>query len=744
MNGRQRNRTFIVLALLLPCAGAWAQDARPAFAAAAGATNPEAMPRPVGHATPTTEKITLDGLLDEAIWSTADSLDGFIQSQPDAGRAATERTVVRIVYDDRFLYVGARLYDSDPEGMVISTLEKDFPGESTRDYDIFSFTLDTFHDRKNSFIYLVNPMGAVRDGQTYDDSRETNFFWDGVYEARTRIEDWGWSLEMAIPWTSLRFDPTKLDQTWGLNVLRRVRRKNEDSYWAPLDRRDPVHRMSKAGTLEGVRGAQASRNLMITPYAAASNASGALAAPADRGGQMDAGFDLKYGFTPKLTLDLTYRTDFSQVEVDEEQVNLTRFSLFFPEKRDFFVENSGVFTFGDVTEREHRMGASLSDFTLFHSRRIGLDDGRPVPIVGGGRMTGRVGGFEVGLLDMQTASTADANGENFAVARARREILGVDVGGIVVNRQGTGGDGAYNRSWGVDATARVLGSLILNSYVAGSDEPGDRPGAETASRLTAAWRDRLWDVSAMYKQVGESFDPGVGYVRRTGMRQSYATVGAHPRPAIPLVQTVNPYVEFDYITDPASNLETRTGTAGLGVTFDDGSTLASELVDRYERLDEPFAVSGGASVASGSYAFREGRISYGSSLGRALAAKVSLSGGGFFDGDRRSVGVGATWRASYRMTLELRADHNDIRLPAGDFTAALYGARIRYSHSTRLFGSAFVQYNEALDQMVTNLRANLIHAPLSDLFLVYTERRDLGGEVQERLLAVKLTKMVAF
>lgn len=744
MNGRPRRGTFIVLALLLPCASAPAQDARPPVAVIAPAANPEAMARPVARATPTTEKITLDGLLDEAIWSTADSLDGFIQSQPDAGRAATERTVVRIVYDDRFLYVGARLHDSDPGGMVISTLEKDFPGESTRDYDIFSFTLDTFHDRKNSFIYLVNPMGAVRDGQTYDDSRDTNFSWDGVYEARTRIEDWGWSLEMAIPWTSLRFDPTISDQVWGLNILRRVRRKNEDSYWAPLDRRDPVHRMSKAGTLEGVRGVPASRNLMVTPYAAASTSSGALAAPGDRGAEMDAGFDLKYGFTPKLTLDLTYRTDFSQVEVDQEQVNLTRFSLFFPEKRDFFVENSGVFTFGDVTEREHRMGASLSDFTLFHSRRIGLEGGRPVPIVGGGRMTGRVGGFEVGLLNMQTASAGTDPGENFAVARVRREVLGVDIGGLVVNRQAAGGDGGYNRSWGFDATARVLGNLIVNSYVAGTDEPGDRPGGETASRLTAAWRDRLWDVSAMYKQVGEGFDPGVGYVRRTGMKQSYATIGAHPRPDIPLVQTINPYVEFDYVTDPASILETRTGTAGLGVVFDDGSTLASELLDRFERLDEPFAVSGGASVPSGSYAFREGRISYGSSQGRALAANVSLSGGGFFDGDRRSVGVGAIWRASYRTTLELRADHNDIRLPAGDFTAALYGARLRYSHSTRLFGSAFVQYNQALDQMVTNLRANLIHAPLSDLFLVYTERRDLGGEVQERLLAVKVTKMVAF
>lgn len=742
MSNHVRGVLLIVLACVWPCAAASGQNSiEPAQAVA---VNPETMTRPSARATRTTVKIDLDGRLDEAVWATADSLDGFIQSQPNAGRPATERSVVRIIYDDRYLYVGAWLYESEPGSMIISTLEKDFPGESTRDYDIFGITFDTFLDRKNSFIYLVNPMGAVRDGQTYDDSRESNFSWDGVYEVKTQIEDWGWTVEMAIPWNSLRFDPSKLDQVWGLNVLRRVRRKNEDSYWAPLDRRDPVHRMSKAGTLEGLTGMRSSRNLMITPYASATSASGTLTAPGDRGGAVDAGFDLKYGVTPQLTLDLTYRTDFSQVEVDEEQVNLTQYSLFFPEKREFFVENSGVFTFGDVAERGYRMGASLRDFTLFHSRRIGLHEGRPVPIIGGGRATGRIGGFEVGVLDMQTGRDETSSGENFAVARVRRDIRGVDVGGIVINRQSTDGSGSFNRSWGVDASTRVLGDLILSSYVAGTDQTDDTPGGQLAGRLSAAWRDQFWDISAMYKQVGEGFDPGVGYVRRTGIRQSYGTIGAHPRPAIPHVQTVNPYVEFDYITSPSGLLETRTGTAGLGIEFNDGSTLNSQVLDRFERLDSPFRVSGGASVPEGSYGFREGKVSYSSSQGRALSGKVTLSGGDFFDGDRRSVGVGASWRASYRLAFDLRADHNDIRLPGGNFTADLFGAKVRYSHSTKLFGSAFVQYNQALDQMVTNLRLNLIHAPLSDLYLVYTERRDIGGDVQERQLAMKVTRMIAF
>lgn len=710
-----------------------------------GAVDVDAVPRPVARAHRTSGPIRVDGVLDEAAWLDADSIGGFVQSQPHAGRPATEATLVHFLYDDRALYIGAVLFDSDPGEMVVSTLERDFPGESTRDYDIFGIALDAFHDRKDSFLFLINPRGALRDGQTFDDSRAANFAWDGISQVETRIHERGWTLEMAIPWTSLRFDQAREEQVFGLNLLRRVRRKNEDSYWAPLDRRDPVHRMSRAGTLVGVRALPRTRNLALTPYVVAGSALGRGPAgehPARP--SLDAGMDLKYGVTPKLTLDLTYRTDFSQVEVDEEQVNLTRFSLFFPEKRDFFVENSGVFTFGDVSEREYRMGASLRDFTLFHSRRIGLREGRPVPIVGGGRLTGRAGGFELGLLDMQTEASADGPGENFAVARLRRGFGPVQIGGIAINRQSTDGSAIHSRSWGVDAHGRLLGNLILNSYVAGTHPSGSAPGL--AGRVAAGWRDRLWNVSAMHKRVDADFDPGVGFIRRRGMAHTYATVGLHPRPDIPLVQEVNPYVEGDYITNPRDRLDTRTGTAGLAVTFLDGGRLDLDVTDRFERLDEPFPV-GPAVVPPASYHYREGSLRYQSSAGRPLAARLSISGGEFFGGDRRSLGVGAAWRASYRLSLELSADRNDVRLPGHSFAADLYGARVRYSHSRSLSGSAYVQYNDALDQVVSNLRLNMIHAPLSDLFLVYTDRRSVGGAEQgaaERFLTMKVTRMVAF
>jgi len=352
----------------------------------------------------------------------------------------------------------------------------------------------------------------------------------------------------------------------------------------------------------------------------------------------------------------------------------------------------------------------------------------------------------VGVLDMQTESVTGTPAENFAVARVRRTVLGgIDLGGIVVNREATDGSDTYNRSWGVDASTRVFDNLILSSYLAGTGASDGPSEGNTAWRVNAGWRDPLWDVSVMHKRVGESFAPGVGYVRRRAMQHSYATVGAHPRPALPFVQQVNPYAEVEYITDPSGVLETRTGTLGFGINFLDGGQLTSTVRDQFERLHESFAISGGGRVPAGDHAFREGMVRYQSSQSRALSGNVSYTGGGYFNGERGSLGGGAAWRPSYRLLFELRADHNQIRLPDGEYTADVFGGRLRYAYSTRLFGSAFVQYNQALEQVVTNLRLNLIHAPLSDFFLVFTERRPLHGPgVAERLLSAKITRMVSF
>ena len=705
--------------------------------------DPEVIPRPTAQAGRAVGPVTVDGILDEAAWASAEVITDFIQSMPDAGYPASEETLVRVLYDDRFLYVGALLLDSHPGEITAQFLNQDF---ETHDDDVFGVTLDTFLDRRNSFMFLVNPRGAVKDGQTFDNSRTTNLAWEGVIQVETAIHDQGWTVELAIPFTTLRFDPAQGEHSWGINFLRRLRRRNEDSYWAPLDRRSRVHTMALAGTLTGLSNLPHPRNLTVKPFVLTDRASGDLIPVDESDLGFDGGLDLKYGVTPLLTLDLTYRTDFSQVEVDEERVNLTRFSLFFPEKRDFFMENSGIFAFGDQLERNIRMGASPRDFTLFHSRRIGLDQGRPVPIVAGGRLTGRVGSFDVGVLNMATESADALPRESFSVARVRTTITGgLQIGALIASRDDMGRDvGGYNRSYGVDANLTLREKLFLHSYLAASDYP-DRTGNNRAGRISVAFRDRLWDVSALYREIGDGFNPGMGFVARKGIRHSYGTVGLHPRPPLPWVSEMNPYLEVHYITNLLGALETRTGTLGLGVSFLDGGSLTLSAADKLEVIDEAFPVAGKGEIPVGRYGFHEGSVTYMSNAGRPLAGSVTFSGGGFYQGTRRSVGINGSWRPGPHFGATLGVERNGIDLPGNSFTADVFGAKVDFAGSTRTFLSAFFQYNSASEDRVMNLRFNFIHSPLSDLFLVYSERRNSGSNLLlERNLTLKVTKLLSF
>lgn len=704
--------------------------------------NPEAAPRPVAHAVRTADHIVVDGVPDEPAWRLAQPLGDFVQQVPRTGFPASQRTVVRVLYDSYTVYISAICYQNMRE-VITAGLEHDFESGSS---DVFGVTLDTYLDRRNSFLFLVNPGGAVRDEQTFNDSRNVIAAWDGVVHVRTAITDSAWTVEMAIPLTTLRFDPTRVGGGWGVNFLRRIRRLNESSYWAPLDRRDVIHRMSKAGTLMGLDGLEQGRNLTLKPYVRGGNSRGLQVPASSVGDRYNAGGDLKYGVTPGVTLDLTYRTDFSQVEVDQEQVNLTRFSLFLPERREFFIENSGSFSFGDVSERNYRMGASLSDFTLFHSRRVGLTpDGRPIPIVGGGRVTGRVGRFDVGLLSMQTEETPDSPAENFGGVRLKRNVFGnSDVGMIFLNRQRTGGGNAYNRSYGADANIRLLGNMIINTYVAGSEAPGSRSDG-SASRLSVAWRDRLWNTSAFAKRVTDDFDPGIGFIRRRAMQQYFGTLGVHARPSASRIQEVNPYVDVNYITSPESALETRELTGGLRTTFPDGGALDLEYRDQLERLVTAFRVSPGVVIPAGRYPFHTLSVGYQLGGNRPFSGGVRASGGTFYAGDRKSLRLNASWRARPELYMELTAERNDVALPFGSFVADVAGARVRYAFSTRFFGSAFVQYNTESSQLVSNVRLDFRHAPLSDVFVVFTERRDTrASTLAERSVALKVTRLFAF
>jgi hypothetical protein len=712
----------------------------------------EALPRPHLVIQPATGPITIDGRMDEAAWQDVEVITDFVQAEPRVGEPPSERTEVRITYDAQYLYIGARMWESDIGGIVPGGMERNVPGTLMEEMDSFGVTLDTFLDRRNSFIFFVNPVGGLKDGQGSDDGRARDYGWNGVVEARTTIDDEGWTVEMAIPWRTLRYDPSDPEPTWGLNLSRRIRRHNEVSYWAPLDRRNRIFLMSRAGTLSGMQDLPAARNLSVKPFAVASRADG-TALPGELGGNdLDGGIDLKYGITPSLTLDLTWRTDFSQVEVDQQQVNLTRFPVFFPELREFFLENSGTFAFGDQSGGPGgpRLGTSLRDFTLFHSRRIGLRSGVPVPLLGGGRITGRTAGMEVGLLNVQSEAFDGRLAENFSVVRLRRDLApNSDIGFMFTNRESTGNPERAevappppNRAFGVDSNLRFFGNLWVNSYLAFTDVEDTR---DRAGRISVGWRDTFWNTSVSYRSLGEDFDPGVGFVRRQGIRQGYATVGVHHRPALTWLQEVNPYVEGTRITDLDGRLESSSVSGSLGFTFPDRSSVNLSVDRRFERLVSPFQVRPGTLIPEGDYPFTELSARYSSSQGRALSGNVQLSGGGFYDGSLFSVGGGLRWQPDYRLILEFGATHNTLDVQDTRFTADLYSARAQYAVSTVLNFTGFVQYNADMDEIITNLRGNFVHAPLSDLFLLYTERRPTGGGAAlERVVTVKFTRLLVF
>lgn len=712
-----------------------------------GPTPPESLERPRLRAFQAREPITLDGLLDEPSWSLADSTDGtFWMTQPEAGYPAPDRTVIRMIYDDEALYMGAVLYDPEPHRLVSAGLEPDFSPQAS---DMFGVSIDASRDKQSAYVFGTNPAGATWDAQSFNDGAAINSAWEGIYEVQTSTFDAGWIIEMKIPLTTLRFPAGEGEQMWGLNFSRQVRRRNEYATWAAIPRQFRVFRMSEAGTLEGLPAFQPGRNLQIKPFFSGANRDGELQSDGPVR-DFDAGLDAKWAVTPRLVLDLTALTDFSQVEVDEEQINLTRFSLFFPEKRDFFLENDGIFTFADDASRAFRSGAGPQNFKLFHSRRIGLSDDRePLPIGGGARLSGRIGRYEVGLMEMQTLRDGDDAAENFAVARVRRSLLTrSDVGFIFVNRQATGAaaDERYSRAGGIDANLR-FDRLQVNAYAALTDDP-DPDGDRSIGSVQIGWRDPVFDFSVLGKHVGDAFRPGVGFVTRSAANQWFTSGGVHLQRPVSWLTEVNPYVDVTEYYSTGGAFESREIKPGLIVIANDGGRFSIDYSRRDERLSEASTILG-VPLAAGDYQFDLMSVSYNANGGRVLSGNVSYSTGQFFDGDRSSISGTVSIRPNEHLLVEGSAQRNRIELAGAPIDADLFRGRVQFGYDTRTFLSAFVQYNRVASELLTNVRFNLIHAPLSDIFLVFSERRRTAptpdqASVIDRGLTLKVTRLVQF
>jgi len=735
---------FALIPVCLACSGgtALAQDLQ-------GASSDERTAVASRAASP----IVLDGRLDEAAWQAAPVAREFIQNEPREGEPATFDTEVRVVYDDEAIYFGVVAADPEPSRIIVADLKKDYAVDGS---DAFVILLDTFHDGRNGYQFATNPAGAKWDAQLANEGRDFNVNWDGIWAVEARIDEAGWVAEIVIPFRALKFadrDP----QTWGINFRRKVRRLNEDSYWSPLPRIYGLERVSMAGTLNGLSGVRAGRNLRIKPYISTSgNTVGQL--PTE--GDFDGGVDVKYGVTTGLVWDFTVNTDFSQVEADEQQVNLTRFSLFFPEKRDFFLENAGMFDFGSTggffgnNTGAIFYGSRLSrvpQMRLFFSRRIGLsEDGQVLPIVAGTRLSGRAGAYSVGALNIQQGDAGGIPDANITAIRLRRDILAnSDVGAVLLNKDDAGP--GYNRMAGVDANFR-FGYLTLNGVVGKSmsDEPRVAgAGNEFTARGFAEYRDRTWRFRWGLDAIGGQFENDLGFTPLRGVNVQTSNVSRAFRPSwFPAwARESGPHWEFELYTGQDDGaLDQRFSGYHLPLELSSGGFVEVGVNTFAEVIDVPFALNGPrqAVVSTGRHEFTEYFALFNGDPAAPITPSVRYSFGTFYDGYKRSYSIGPSVRPNERLNASLNLQINDIDLPGVSYVSTLATARINYSFTTNAFLNALVQYNTDTRQLSSNVRFNIIHRPLSDFFLVYNERRDERTNSRlDRALIAKLTYMLA-
>lgn len=700
------------------------------------------------QATRTVGPIVVDGVLDEPIWRSPAAADGFVQADPLEGQPATESTTVTVLFDDEYLYIGARCFDSDPSGIVVNDIRKDFAGA---EQDTFEVLLDTFADRRNGFVFATNAGGARADTQMANEGRDVNPNWDAVWWVAAHTTAEGWTAEFRIPFKTLRFEPGG-GHLWGLNFARRIRRKNEVTYWSPVARAFSIVRASSAGTLTGLPDLAQGRNIRVKPYLLG----GAVRPVGGSGFAIDrsAGLDVKAGVTPSLTLDATINPDFAQAEADEQQVNLTQFSLFFPEKREFFLENSGVFYFGDIPRNQRqtsRFRPPEEDLLLFFSRRIGLTDaGAQVPLHGGLRLTGRAGKYGLGALSMQSEGHDERPGQNYSVARVRRDLFGnADVGAIVMSRQSSRDGSDFNRVVGADANFRVLKSLNLNGFAARSETPGETRG-QTTAKASVGWEDSALRLQYSIMNVDEGFRADMGFVRRTGVTRHFVDWASFLQPAwlgARGIRQVQPHARAFYYYAPDGTLATRQGHAAVQITWNNGARLEYALEPRTEAITRPFRLRPDVVIPVGRYDWTQHLWVVDSDHSRALSVSARITHGDFWRGRQRNIQTSVLYRPNHRLFFDVGLQVTDIALdvPKTSFVTTLVNWRSGYSFNTNMFLDALVQYRNDVRQFSSNVRFNLIHHPLSDFFVVYNEQQFTDGQISAgRGLVVKYTHLFSF
>jgi hypothetical protein len=691
---------------------------------------------------------TLDGSLEDVVWQRGTLIDVFIQQEPDEGSPSTERTEVRILHDGETLYLGVFAFDSEPEALTATEMRRD--SERILQEDNFQIILDTFKDSRSGYMFVTNPLGAMLDQQVANEgeggrfgraSSNVNRDWDGVWEVVAKKVPEGWIAEIAIPMITLRF-PESEPQSWGINLMRNIGRKNEQAFWSPIPKPYSITRVSLAGTLDNLSSLNRGRDLRITPFVTGGASRIRSAGVTDDALQRDIGMDLKYGVSASLNLDVTINTDFAQAEVDDEQVNLTRFALFYPEKRDFFLENAGQFNVGSVSSFNR-----LAD--LFFTRRIGLSDtGETVPIIGGVRLTGKLGRNDIALMDVQTNGVFEESGENFLVARYSRNILTRSkVGALFINKAQTNGT-HYNRTYAVDMTLAPHANFTVTGFLAKTETPSISTG-DMAGYLNATWLSQSWRIYGEFGDLQDNFNPEVGFLPRRGIRTTKLHVEWNPRPDRWGIRMLSPMYDIMYTTDQQNRLVSRRYHFMNGTVFDNGAYLNIFYNRNYERLDEPFIVRKGVTIVPGAYRYGQLRLSFNSNQARRVYYNLMLAPQTFFDGTRVDMNATLGARVTNQFSAQASYTRNDIDLSAGEFKVHLAAFRVDYALSPTLTLRTLTQYNSLSDQWGTSARLRYTYRPGSDIYVVYDEvRRDPTDptgllEFRDRRLMLKASYLLS-
>jgi len=694
--------------------------------------------------------IKIDGILDDSEWEESVPSSGFIQQEPRDKSPASEKTVVRVIRDDDNLYFGITCYDNEPDKIVSNEMRRD---ASLFNNDNIEILLDTFNDKKNCYYFRTNPAGARYDAMISEEGKNVNYDWNTVWRCSAKKNDTGWTAEIAIPFYAIRFKED-LD-SWGVNFGREIKRKNERTFWSYIPRglgMGGKYRVSLCGKMVGLEGLSKGKNVEIIPYANGGKTT--EYAPNKSFSNFDGGIDILYRITGNLRADFSYNTDFAQVEADQEVVNVSRFNLFFPEKRDFFLENAGLFQFGDVVLSERASGGGesrrvsssssehQSGYLLYYSRSIGLKEEEEIPLYGGTKVAGKIGKNSIGFMSMQTKNKQLSEGKtepstNYTSLRIKHDVLrNSSIGMIFLNKQSS--YEKYNRAFGIDGNFPLTTSFTMGGSIAKTFTPNVN-GKDYAGTFFMDLRTDVFSWNVKYLNLSDNFNPEMGFVRRDSIRSTYTTATLNKWINKYGLRNFRFYTSFNYVTDDENILETKRLSGNLYAYFSSGDYLGFGVYRNYEFLDENDDIRD-ILIPLGDYKYDTFNFFYNSDHSRVLSGGIRYNFGDYYGGKKRSFSPHYHFRPTPHFNMDVNYDYNHVELPNGYFYSNVLSSRITYMVNPDMYIKTYIQWNDLDNQLSTNILFHYIYNAANNFYIVYNENRNPDTpriDLKDRVLMVK-------